>query len=274
MKRWLIIAFWLAGSPLSAHAGLADTLILSTFTNHLAAADTGNMPTEGVPSSPTYRAQVHTELGVAYFSRGQLSIALQELNEAISADSGYAPAYNVLGLLYMQLQENDKARRSFERAVSLTPNDSEVQNNYGWFLCQAGQPKEAIEHFKQALKNPLYATPEKPNFNAGICTMKLGDDATAEGYFNKAIQLQPRMAPALYYLGEISFKRSDYTQAKTFIDRYMQLMLEPSAEALWLAVRIAHLSGDRQAEAQYNFMLRKRYPDSKEAQLLREGRYE
>ncbi len=82
------------------------------------------------------------------------------------------------------------------------------------------------------------------------------------------------MAPALYYLGEISFKRSDYAQAKAYIDRYMQLMLEPSAEALWLAVRIAHLSGDRQADAQYNFMLRKRYPDSKEVQLLREGRYE
>jgi type IV pilus assembly protein PilF len=174
----------------------------------------------------------------------------------------------------MQLQENDLARRNFERAISLTPNDSEVQNNYGWFLCQTGQPKEAIAHFRAALKNPLYGTPEKPNLNAGICSLKLGDKEAAEEYFKKAIQLQPNTTPALYYLGELYFKRADFAQAKGYIDRYIQLMAEPSAEALWLAIRIARMGGDRHAEAQYNFMLRKRYPDSKEVQLLREGRYE
>lgn len=271
MRRWLVASFFLV-LAWPAHADLGSSLVLSTLGNAMASNDDATV--ESAPASPAYRAQVHTELGAAYFARGQMGIALQELNEAISADSSYAPAYNVLGLVYMQLRENDQAHRNFERAVSLAPANSDVQNNFGWFLCQNGQPKEAIDHFMIALKNPLYATPEKPNLNAGICSLKLNQEAAAEGYFHQALRLQPRLAPALYYLAEIAYKRSDYEKGLTYIGRYMQLVTEPSAENLWLAVRLAHKGGDRNGEAQYSFMLRNRYPDSKEVQMLREGRYE
>lgn len=267
------LAFWLflLAQVWPAHADLGTTLVLGTLGNAMTSNDTLE---EGTPASPTYRAQVHTELGAAYFARGQLGVAIQELNEAIESDSSYAPAHNVLGLVYMQLKETDLARRHFERAVSIAPKDSEAQNNYGWFLCQNGQPKEAIGHFMAALKNPLYTTPEKPYLNAGICSLKQHEEAAAEEYFHKALQLQPRLAPALYFLAEIAYKRSDYGEGKRYIERYMQLVAEPSAENLWLAVRIARKGGDRNSEAQYGFMLRKRYPDSGEAQMLREGRYD
>lgn len=267
LASWLVLLM-LAGP---AHADFGTTLVLGTLGNAMTSND--NME-EGTPSSPTYRAQVHTELGAAYFARGQLGVAIQELNEAIESDSSFAPAHNVLGLVYMQLKENDQARRHFERAVSLAPKDSEAQNNYGWFLCQAGQPKEAIGHFMAALKNPLYTTPEKPYLNAGICSLKLNDEGVAEEYFHKALQLQPRMAPALYHLAEIAYRRADYGKGKLYIDRYMQLVTEPSADNLWLAVRIARKGGDRNGEGHYSYLLRKRYPDSGEAQLLREGRYD
>lgn len=271
MKRWLVASLFLVTSwPVQADMGAS--LVLSTMANAMTSNDAED--TTSTPASPAYRAQIHTELGAAYFARGQLGIALQELNEAIRSDSDYAPAYNVLGLLYMQLKDNDQARRNFERAVSLAPGDSEVQNNFGWFLCQTGQPQDAIGHFMAALKNPLYATPEKPYLNAGICSVKLNQWVAAEEYFRKALQLQPRLSPALYYLAEVAYKRSDYENGKTYIERYMQLVTEPSAESLWLAVRIAHKGGDRNSEAQYGFRLRNRYPDSKEVQMLREGRYE
>lgn len=263
---WLLVLSW----PVQADMG--TSLVLSTMANAMASNDAGEA--NAAPASPTYRAQVHTELGAAYFSRGQMGIALQELNEAIRSDSRYAPAYNVLGLVYMQLKENEQARRHFERAVSLAPGDSDVQNNFGWFLCQNGEPKEAVGHFMAALKNPLYTTPEKSFLNAGICSLKLNEDTAAEEYFLKALQLQPRLAPALYYLGEMSYKRADYGKGAGYIERYMKLVTEPSVENLWLAVRLAHKGGDRNGESHYGFMLRKRYPDSKEAQMLREGRYE
>ncbi|MFN3397374.1 MAG: tetratricopeptide repeat protein, partial [Sulfurimicrobium sp.] len=67
-------------------------------------------------SPETKRAQIHTELGAGYFSMGKLGIALEELNTAIKVDSNYAPAYNMLGLLYMELREYDKAGDYFKRS--------------------------------------------------------------------------------------------------------------------------------------------------------------
>src|SRR4030042_4357047 len=114
------------------------------------------------------RAQVHTDLGAAYFSAGQLGVALEELNLAIRADSSFAPAYNMLGLVYMTLRENDKAEENFRRSLSLSGTDSDTNNNYGWFLCQRGKIDDSIRYFMAALKNPLSTTPEKPYFNRGL----------------------------------------------------------------------------------------------------------
>ncbi len=249
-------------------------LLLLALAMQPVAADEGGDQAPLTAATPRYRAELHTQLGATYYSRGQLGVALQELNEALQADSSFAPAYNVRGLVYMELREDEQARKNFERALSLSPADSDAHNNYGWFLCQRGQAKESIAHFLAALKNPLYPTPDKAYFNAGVCSLKFDDEQGAEGYFLKAVQLQAQLPQAYFYLAELYFKRSAYSQAKNSLIRYMQQTASPSAESLWLGVRIEHKTGDRTAEVDYSFQLRKRYPDSREAKALAEGLFE
>lgn len=219
------------------------------------------------------RAQVHTELGAAYFSRGQLGVALDELNTALKADSSYSPAYGVLGLVYMTLREDAKADENFRRALSLDSADSDTNNNYGWFLCQHGKVDASIGYFMAALKNPLYATPDKPYLNAGICLRKKNDDKEAEEYFLKSLKLQPQQPQALFHLADIYYKRGNYSEARNYISRLSRIAT-PSAESLWLGVRIERRLGDRNAEASYGLQLRKMFPDSPEAQILRSGKDE
>src|SRR5256885_315969 len=71
------------------------------------------------------RARIHTELAGSYYQRGNLGVALSEARIAIAADSGYAPAYNVLGLVYGDLREKDLAEEAFERSLRFNPNRSE-----------------------------------------------------------------------------------------------------------------------------------------------------
>ncbi|HUW50101.1 MAG TPA: type IV pilus biogenesis/stability protein PilW [Sulfuricella sp.] len=219
------------------------------------------------------RAQAHTDLGAAYFGQGQLGVALDELNTAVSADSGYAPAYGMLGLVYMALREDGKADESFRRSLSLNNADPDVHNNYGWFLCQTGKIDDAISHFMIALKNPLYATPEKPYLNAGICSRKKGNDADAEEFLLKSIRLQPRQPQALFNLADIYFKRANDSEAKKYITQFFRIAA-PTLEGLWLGIRIEHRLGNRSDEASYVLQLRKLFPDSPEAQALRSGKYE
>src|SRR5262245_42440322 len=68
----------------------------------------------GEMGDPRNRARVHTDLAAAYYERGSMAVALEELRVAIAADSNYAPAHSMLGLVYMDLKENQLAESSFE----------------------------------------------------------------------------------------------------------------------------------------------------------------
>lgn len=224
-------------------------------------------------SEETKRAQIHTELGAGYFGMGKLGVALEELNTAIKADSKYAPAYNILGLVHMELREFDKAEEYFKRSLSLDPNNSEAHNNYGWFLCQRNREDDAIGHFMSALKNPLYATPEKAYLNAGECSLKKGDDKGAEDFFLRALKFQPVPGQALWHMAEINFRRGNYNEAQSYLDAFTKTVGQ-TRESLWLGARMAHRLGNRDAEESYGVQLRRHFPDSREALAYRNRQFD
>lgn len=218
-------------------------------------------------------ARIHTELGSAYFGAGQLGVALEELTLATRIYPKYAPAYYMLGLVHMELKEDAEAEAAFRRAIELEPGNSEAHNNYGWFLCQRNRIDEALKHFMTALKNPRYATPETAYVNAGICSRKRNDEAAAVDYLERALKLAPNHPLALYHLADIAHGRGDLGTAKSLLVRYMKANA-PTAQVLWLGVRVERALGDRAAQASYAQMLRQRFPDAPETQLLKAERYE
>lgn len=216
-------------------------------------------------------ARIHTELAAVYYGQHQYSVALDELKFALSMDSKYAPAYGVRGLVHMALLEDSKAEEDFERSLDLDGKDSGTRNNYGWFLCQRGREKESLAQFMEAVKNPLYATPEKAYLNAGLCLKKFGKINEAERFLKNALTLQPRMTEALLGMAELSFSKADYAGAKSYFLRLSRTGVELSAADLLLAARVERKLGDKNAEASYKLQLRKRFPESRETQLMLSG---
>ena len=218
-------------------------------------------------------AEAHTSLAANYFTRGQHAVALEELNKALSFDASYVRIYDMLGLVYMELGEDSAASENFQRALKLAPNDPDLNNNYGWFLCTRGRVADSLEFLDLALRNPLYANAHKSLVNAGVCTRKLGDETAAKEYFRKALKIQADEPQANFYMADISYKSNDLRAARAHIGRVVSLR-DPSAEALWLALRIERRLNDKAAEATYAVRLKRRHPDSKEFELLRSGRFE
>lgn len=221
-------------------------------------------------SSQRESARIHTELGAGYYAQNQLAIALEEFTIATKTDPAYAMGHNGLGLVYGVLREDEKAETSFRKALQLDPRSAESHNNYGSFLCSRNRIDESVPHFLEAVKNPLYATPEIAYMNAGLCSLRKKDMANAETYFKNAVQLQPLLFSASYQLALINFERGQYLVAREYLQSAMAG--EPTAEMLWLGVRIERLLGDRNAEASHALLLRKKYPDSEQAKALLSGR--
>jgi type IV pilus assembly protein PilF len=230
-------------------------------------------PQSGADTEAQSRARAHTELASGYFELGNYGVALQEANEALKSEPNYGPAFNVLGLIYMELRDDKAAESNFQRALRINSLDSDTNNNYGAFLCQRKREQESVKYFLAALRNPLYATPDKSWANAGACARQAGDLVAAEDYFQKALKLRPNQPQALLQMADMAYKRKNYPGAKAYLAR-LPVDAAPTADVLWLALRVERALGDRNAEASLGFQLRKNFPDSREVRDLIEGRYE
>jgi type IV pilus assembly protein PilF len=216
------------------------------------------------------RAEIHASLAGEYFRRGNLAVALEETRLALKEDSSYVPAYNVRGLIYMELREDAQARLAFEEALRRAPGEADVMNNYGWFLCLRGEPARGMEMFARVQALPLYDTPEKPLLNAGLCSRLQGNAREAEDYLRRAVAVRPDLIAALFNLAEILYEKGSYKEAEIYLIRYMRLG-EPTLAALALGVRIARAQGEKAAADSMLQQLRRRFPDAPQTRELVES---
>ena len=218
------------------------------------------------------KAEVHTGLAGEYYARGNFAVALAETRLAIKEDSSYYPAYNMQGLVFMELREDGPAREAFNRALAISPNNPEVLNNFGWFLCLRNDTDRGMEMMLRASTDTLYPTPEKAFLSAGLCMRRAGYNERAEEYLRRAVLIRPDLIGALYNLAVISYERGANRDSETYLLRYMRLTPAPNLEALMLGVKLARANQDAGAEQSYLQQLRRRFPDAPQAQELLEKR--
>ncbi len=218
--------------------------------------------------------KLNTELAAAYLQRGQLDIAMQNISKALALAPNDPGANNVMALLQWQLKEHKEADIYFNKALKASPKDaigrsksSKVHNNYGAFLCEQGHVNKAVEQFRLALADPLYATPAQANVNAGLCLMKKPAPLDAEVYFRAALGLDPKLPDALYQMAKISYDTGRTYSARGFIQRYFEVG-EDTPQSLLLAVKIEDALGYKDAEASYAVRLKGKFPGSSEAKRL------
>jgi type IV pilus assembly protein PilF len=255
---------------------LLAPLILTGCSGIPSAADNDiNTPVsqQAVVGDARRAAKAHTDLGMVYLRDGQLDVAIDEGRKAVRADSSYPLAYNLLGLVQMYLKQNAAAEESFAGALQLAPGDPEINNNYGWFLCQTNRQKQSLKYFDVASENTLYSTPTKPLTNAAICAITSGDDKTGEEYLNRALRADPQNADAMFLLADLNYRTGRAFEARSRLAMLLR-MVAPSAQSTWLGLRIERKLGDADAEARYASQLRREFGNSREYQLLKQGLYQ
>jgi type IV pilus assembly protein PilF len=210
---------------------------------------------------------VHTALAGEYYSRGNYRVALAETRLAIKDDPNYFGAHNMQALVLMELREDGPAREAFNKALQLAPNNPEVLNNYGWFLCLRNDAPRGLEMMRRAAADTLYATPEKAWLSIGLCQRRAGKPAEAEEALRRALLIRPDMIGALYNLAQVTFERGSYKDSENYLMRYTRLAT-PNLEGLVLGVKVARANGDRAGEDSFMQQLRRRFPDAPELREL------
>lgn len=219
------------------------------------------------------RAAVRLQLAASYYQSGQLQIAIDTARRAIDLDPGSAPAHGLLGLMLMDAGQVVEAEASFQRALSLDHGNPDLNNNYGWFLCQTGHERESIAYFERALSVRLYESPARALQNAGVCLLRIRDEAGAEKYLLRALTADASSPVAKFQLAQLYLHQRRFDRCDFYFD-LLRRSTEPNAETLWLGARIAHAKRDDATERRYAEQLQQRFPDSPQAAALHRGRYD
>jgi type IV pilus assembly protein PilF len=224
------------------------------------------------PKDPRTRAKAHTELGSLYFQDGNLIVALEELTLAAAIDPDYAPAFATRGLVLYYVKEFESAEKDFQHALDLEERNPDINNNYGWFLCQTGRARESLQYFERAYKNTLYQTPANAYLNAGACLIKLNELNEAQTVLERSLRIMPDNPQAIYHMAEISYRRGNFDAAKKRLGEVVR-RIEPGPEVLWLLLRTERRLGNRADEKSLTAQLRRKFPESNEYQELLKGNY-
>ncbi|MGI4848271.1 MAG: type IV pilus biogenesis/stability protein PilW [Janthinobacterium lividum] len=218
------------------------------------------------------RSLIRLQLAIGYYEQGQMATALDEVKQALAINPASVDALGVRALIYMEMEEPKLAEESFQAAMQLAPGNPDLINNYGWFLCQNGRARESLAYFENALKSRAYLSPAKALNNAGVCSLKLGDEAGGQRYLLQALQFEPGNQQTNANLAKLFLSRDDLERTRYYLGNLAKSD-NLSADSLWTAIKIERKLGDTAAVSSYANQLRRNYPTSKEYAALLRGAY-
>ncbi len=97
-------------------------------------------------------AEVHNNLGVAYYYADSLDGAYAHLNTALSLKKDYPEAINNMGYIYKVAGRHQDAVKLFLRAISLKPRYTIGLNNLGETYLLMGENENALRVFQTVLE--------------------------------------------------------------------------------------------------------------------------
>jgi len=214
------------------------------------------------PTKEEKASKINVQLGMGYYRQGNLELANEKLLKALDQDPNSSQAHYAFAVLQNRFLDKEKAEFHFRKAIELDPDNSEALTNFGAFLCLDDRVEEAEQRLMQAVKNPLYRSPEVAYINAALCLKKadLRPEQTEE-YLKKALGARTNYRPALIALAQITYDDGRYELTELYLKRF-HLVGPPTARSLWLDIRNELATDNRERALLLAEKLRADFADS------------
>lgn len=211
----------------------------------------------------TTPAKINAELGRGYMQQGDYKLAMQKLQTALRYNPKHDKAHHYLAQLNRLLGDTEGAIKHYRLAIELSPENSQLRNNYGAYLCEQKRHKEAELNFLLAINDPLFEGKLQAYENMGLCAYEAGELDKAEQYLRKALGIHPKLPYSLIQMARINFDSGKFLRARAFLQRYEEVG-PITAESLWLGVQIEYKLGDRDTMQRYATELSRNFPDTEQ----------
>ena len=124
-------------------------------------------------------------LGNAYLTNGDNKEAIQAFEAVYAEQPENIVALNNLAWLY-SLKNDNRALEFAEKAYKAKPEDSGIQDTYGWVLVQQGQVEKGLRILQKVMES-LSTVPEV-RYHYAVALLKSGEKTEAQKIFNDLLQ--------------------------------------------------------------------------------------
>ncbi|WP_448211421.1 type IV pilus biogenesis/stability protein PilW [Colwellia sp. MEBiC06753] len=245
-------------------------IALSVSVASLSACVTQNYENSNTPviqndTSNTEIAMTRISLGLGYLKMGNTTQAKLNLEKAKRFSPNLVQVYTAFAHYYETVGEDELTIASYEKALSLKPDDADTLNNYGVFLCRKDKLPEAEKQFLKAIAVPSYLLVSQSYENLALCQLKAPNFEKAQTYLEKAIDHNPSSAPTLYQMMRLQYAQSNYQQALAYSKRFEKATRRFTPESLALSFKINQKLDNRKIAKNYGTMLVNMFPESWQA---------
>lgn len=219
-------------------------------------------------------ARVRTNLAAQYIRERKLDSARQQLEQAFAANSRYAPAYDMMGVLLQSEGSPSnlaKADEYFRRAISLDENFAQARNNYGQYLAHMGRDSDAIVQFETAGSMLGYDGRSLALENLGVVYLKVNQKAKAKEAFVRSIEADLNSLTARVELVDLLLGENNTILAKRIYDEMLNLAgnQELPPRVLMQGIKLAISQNNHTVQQKLSQKLLATYPLSDEAKRLK-----
>lgn len=216
-------------------------------------------------TSNTDIAMTRVSLGLGYLKMGNTTQAKLNLEKAKRFAPNLVQVYTAFAHYYETVGEDELTVASYEKALSIKPDDADTLNNFGVYLCRQDRLPEAEVQFLRAIAVPSYLLVSQSYENLALCQLRAPNFEKAETYLSKAIDHNPSNASSLYQMMRLLYAKGEYPQALAYSRRFEKATRRFNADSLSLSYKIYQKLGDTRIAKNYGNMLVKMFPESFQA---------
>ena len=140
-------------------------------------------------------------LARAYHEQKNDEAAGRALESALARGVEAAPLFTALAEIYEVSGQIEKAIPAMRRAIQLDPTSEALRFRYAMLLTSANAPQAAVIRLREALDE--FPGSSKLWFAMGVAQFTDNKNKDAANAFSRALERDPKMSPALAYLGMI-----------------------------------------------------------------------
>ncbi len=215
---------------------------------------------------PKERAKTQVDLGFSYLQRDNLDVARESFNAAIAVDPASSEAYHGLGLVEAKSLNLARARNYLKRSVALDNSNVAAVSDYAIMLCQNGSARKGVDLLERNVKETKRLS---TSLAFARCYQADGQIDSAIVAYKQVLALNPNSTQALLSLAHLNYDAKNNLSASAFLQRYFYTNTI-SSDALLLAANVEHALDNPEERDNYTQQLWSRYPQSKQAIKARE----